>query len=65
MNGVHFADYIRRVEVDGSDFAFQLNGQQIRSLKIKPKRSDVIESIELLKGADPIAPIVMAVTIGR
>ena len=65
INGVHFADYIRRVDVPKSDFAFDLNGQQIRYLAVTPKKSDKIESIELVKGNDNSAPIVMAVTIEK
>ena len=37
-NGEHFADYIRRVDVPGSKFAFSLRGQQIRYLAVTPKR---------------------------
>ena len=37
-NGVHFADYIRQVDVPGSKFAFALRGQQIRYLAVTPKR---------------------------
>jgi putative heme-binding domain-containing protein len=63
-NGEHFADYIRKVEVPGSKFAFQLRGQQIRYLAVTPKRTDaVIKSIELVKGKDVSAPIVMAMTV--
>ena len=62
-NGVEFADYIRRVDVPGSKFAFSLRGQQIRYLAVQPKRKDAIESIELVKGRDDTAPIVMAVTV--
>lgn len=62
-NGVHFADYIRRVEVPESQFAFALRGQQIRYLAVTPKRTEVIKSIELVKGPDAVAPIVMAVTV--
>ena len=39
-NGEHFADYIRRVDVPGSKFAFALRGQQIRYLAVQPKRAD-------------------------
>ena len=35
-NGVHFADYIRRVDVPGSKHAFALRGQQVRYLTIDP-----------------------------
>ncbi|MFM7248493.1 MAG: PVC-type heme-binding CxxCH protein [Planctomycetaceae bacterium] len=61
-NGRHFADYIRRVDVPESAFAFDLAGRQIRYLAIHPARKDVIERIELVKGDDPTAPVVMAVT---
>ena len=39
-NGVHFADYIRRVDVPGSKFAFALRSQQVRYLSVSPKRPD-------------------------
>ena len=63
QNAVHFADYIRRVDVPGSELAFMLRGQQIRYLTIYPKRSDVIKTIDFVKGPDPSAPVVMAVTL--
>ena len=62
-NAEHFADYIRRVDVPGSQFAFQLRGQQIRYLAVEPSRQDKIETIELIKGEDATAPIVMAITV--
>ncbi|MGD9644534.1 MAG: PVC-type heme-binding CxxCH protein, partial [Pirellulales bacterium] len=62
-NGEHFADYIREVDVPGSRLAFRLRGQQIRYLAVKPKRPEVIEAIELVKGPDETAPVVMAVTV--
>ncbi len=62
-DGVHFADYIRRVDVPGSQFAFALRGQQVRYLSVTPKKADVIKTIELVKGADRSAPIVVAVTV--
>jgi putative membrane-bound dehydrogenase-like protein len=62
-NGEHFADYIRRVDVPGSEFAFNLRGRQMRYLSVTPKREAAIESIELVKGDDATAPIVMAVTV--
>ncbi len=63
INGEHFADYIRRVDVPGSEFAFALRGQQIRYLAVYPKRSESIANIELVKGPDKSAPVVMAITI--
>jgi hypothetical protein len=62
-NGVHFADYIRVVDVPGSKLAFTLRGQQLRYLAVHPKKNDPIERIELVKGPDETAPIVMAVTV--
>jgi hypothetical protein len=63
LNGEHFADYIRRVDVPGSKFAFALRGQQIRYLAITPKRDETVARIELVKGTDRTAPVVMAVTV--
>jgi hypothetical protein len=62
-NGEHFADYIRKVDVPGSKYAFALRQQQIRYLTVEPKRKDKIEKIEFVKGPDATAPVVMAVTL--
>ncbi|MFN0052899.1 MAG: PVC-type heme-binding CxxCH protein [Planctomycetales bacterium] len=62
-NGEHFADYIRRVDVPGSKFAYALRGQQLRYLAVHPERGELIREIELVKGPDQSAPIVMAVTV--
>jgi putative membrane-bound dehydrogenase-like protein len=62
-NGEHFADYIRRVDVPGSKFAFDLQGRQIRYLAITPQRAEKITQIEFVKGPDNTAPIIMAVTV--
>jgi putative membrane-bound dehydrogenase-like protein len=62
-NAEHFADYIRKVDVPGSKFAFALRQQQIRYLKVEPKLTDKIEKIEFVKGPDATAPVVMAVTL--
>ncbi len=65
-NGVHLADYIRRVDVPGSAFAFLLRNQQVRYLAIAPRRPDEpIATIEFVKGDDATAPVVMAVTVER
>ena len=62
-NGVHFADYIRRVDVPESKFAFALaGGQQLRFLTVRPSRNEPLASVTLLKGSDDTAPIVMAAT---
>ena len=63
LNGVHFADYIRKVDVPESELAFMLRNQQMRYLAVYPKRLDVIEYIELVKGPDRTAPVVMAITL--
>jgi hypothetical protein len=62
-NGVHFADYIRVVDVPESKLAFRLRGRQLRYLAIEPKRAESIKEIEFIKGPDATAPVVMAVTI--
>jgi putative membrane-bound dehydrogenase-like protein len=63
-NAVHIADYIRKVDVPESKFAFALRNQQVRYLAVTPKRPDTaLKSIELVKGPDRTAPIVMAVTV--
>jgi putative membrane-bound dehydrogenase-like protein len=62
-NGEHFADYIRRIDVPGSQLAFMLGNQQLRYLAIEPRRDAVIEKIDLVKGSDRTAPIVVAVTV--
>jgi len=62
-NAVHFADYIRHVDVPESQLAFRLRGQQIRYLSVVPGKRDVIKTIELVKGPDSSAPVVMAVTV--
>jgi hypothetical protein len=62
-DGVHFADYIRVIDVPGSKLAVRFpGGQQLRYLSIMPKRAESIERIEFVKGRDATAPIVMAAT---
>ena len=63
LNGEHFADYIGRVDVPGSKFAFPLRTQQIRYLAVTPKRTEPIKQIELVKGMDVTSPVIMAVTV--
>ena len=52
-NGVHIADYSRAVDVPESELAFRLGDRQVRYLAIEPKRADMIESVELVKGPMP------------
>lgn len=62
-NGEEMADYIRRIDVPKSKFAFPLRGQQLRYLAVHPERPEPIKEIELVKGPDATAPVVMAVTL--
>jgi putative heme-binding domain-containing protein len=62
-NGVQFADYIRVVDVPESKLAFKLRNQQVRYFAIPTARDDRIDQIELIKGPDQTAPVVMAVTL--
>jgi len=52
-NGEHFADYIRRVDVPASQFAFALKGkQQVRYLAIAPERTETSRG----RSRSPISP---------
>ena len=63
VNGEHLVDYVRRIDVPGSEYAFELRGgRQLRYLAIEPQRAELICSVELAKGNDSTAPIVMAIT---
>ena len=63
INGEHIVDYVRRIDVPGSEYAFELrNGRQLRYLAVTPGRSAAISSVELIKGEDASAPIVVAIT---
>jgi hypothetical protein len=62
-NGVHFADYIRKIDVPKSEFAFAMRSQQMRYLSVLPWRDAALTAIEFVKGPDPSAPIVLAVTV--
>jgi WD40 repeat protein len=62
-NGEEIADCVRGAEVPGSSFAFDANEKkQVRYLKIKPNEKTTIDTIELIKGPDQTAPIVLAIT---
>ena len=47
----------------GSKLAFKLGGQQVRYLTVVPGKKQTIASIELVKGSDRSAPIVLAATV--
>ena len=53
INGEHFADYIRRVDVPQSKFAFDLRGRQIRFLSVPVERAEPLTKIELSILAGP------------
>jgi putative membrane-bound dehydrogenase-like protein len=63
INGEHFADYISRVDVPKSEFAFDLGGRQIRYFSVQPRERKPLKTIQLIKGNDPTAPVVMAMTL--
>lgn len=63
LNGVHIADYIRRIDVPKSEFAFAPGGKQLRYLAIRPSRTDSLSTIEFVKGHGNYAPVIMAVTV--
>ena len=62
-NGVHFADYIRRVDVPESEFAMMVGRHQMRYLAIYPTKTLPVMRVEFEKGPDQTAPIIMAVTV--
>jgi hypothetical protein len=63
-NGIHIGDYARAVDIPGSTLAYEPRGRQLRYLAIVPGRpGQRIDRIELLKGDDATAPLVMALTV--
>jgi hypothetical protein len=62
-NGVHFSDFVQIADVPGSVLAFRVRDRHLRYFSITPKRSDRITQIELIKGPDETAPIVMGITL--
>jgi putative membrane-bound dehydrogenase-like protein len=62
-NGVEFADYIRPVEVPGSEFVETVtDGQQARLVTLTLTKAGVIKTLALESFANGIAPVVIAVT---
>ncbi|MBX9585557.1 MAG: serine/threonine protein kinase [Gemmataceae bacterium] len=67
VNGVHVADWIKRADVPGSEFAFgDDQNHQMRYLAVRP--SDIgaeVAEVELVKGPDvpELTPFVLAVTV--
>ena len=54
QNGKHFADYIRRIDVPQSEFAFALRDQQLRYLALYPKQSENVIVDRIDQGARQI-----------
>lgn len=63
LNGVHIADYIRRVDVPKSEFAYDLQGKQLRYLAVSPEKLQPINKIDILKGVGDTSPVVLALTL--
>jgi serine/threonine protein kinase len=67
-NGEHFADFIRRTDVDKSQFALSTrDGKQVRYISVRPARAgQPVAAIEFVKGEqDMSCPTVVAVTVER
>jgi putative membrane-bound dehydrogenase-like protein len=62
LNAVHIASFSGKSDVPKSTYAFAAGTRQVRYLSIQPKRREPIESIELRKGDDESAPIVLSIT---
>lgn len=66
LNGVHFADYIRRIDVPESKFAFQIGDSQVRYLRVPADKGKTVNSIVLEKETDSAcSPIVLAITLQK
>jgi hypothetical protein len=50
-------------DVPGSKLPCKLGGQQVRYLTVVPKKKETIARIDLVKGSDRSAPIVLAATV--
>ena len=67
VNGEHVADWIKKVDVPASEFAFpDEQNHQMRYLAVRPSDpTAVVTEIELVKGPDlpQVTPFVLAVTV--
>ncbi|MEN3943402.1 PVC-type heme-binding CxxCH protein [Prosthecobacter sp. SYSU 5D2] len=63
-NGIHFSDYIRKVEVPGSSYVSGLtDGQQMRLISLDLTKKAVAEKLILESPeGNPTAPVIVAVT---
>ena len=62
LNSVHIASFAGKSDVPKSTYAFAAGNRQVRYLSIQPERHEPIESVELRKGEDESAPIVLSIT---
>lgn len=66
INGVHVSDYVKQIDVPGSQHAFTARyDRAVRYLAVRPRRTEVIEWIEFLKGDSAFAPVIMGVTLEK
>ena len=63
VNGKHLATYREKVDVAESKFAMDVNGKQIRYLKIPITNKKPLKSIYFVKGEDFSIPLIFAVTV--
>jgi hypothetical protein len=63
INAKHIANYREKVDVPESKFAMDVDGKQIRYLKIDVDSSKAMKSIEFIKGEGFAIPLVFAVTV--
>ena len=61
--GKHIANYQGKTDVPDSKFAFDVDGKQVRYLKIDIDATKELKSIDFVKGDDFSMPIVFAVTV--
>lgn len=62
INCIHIASFAGKSDVPKSTYAFAAGTRQVRYLAIQPKRRKLIKTVELRKGEDESAPIVLSIT---
>ncbi|MES2735407.1 MAG: PVC-type heme-binding CxxCH protein [Verrucomicrobiota bacterium] len=64
LNGVHFSDYVRNVEVPGSSFVEGITqGQQMRLISVELTKKGVAKTLILESPErNPTAPVIVAIT---
>ncbi|NQT85675.1 glycoside hydrolase family 127 protein [bacterium] len=61
-NGEHLADYSTRSHVPGSRHALDLDGKQLRTLRIPTNPDSPVTRVEFLDNGTPLAPVIAALT---